>query len=90
MPINEKVGLAAVMEAADAYFQRTGRQVTFEYVLLGGINDRREDATALGRLLAGRKAHVNLIPYNPVAGLPFRAAAPRGDPAVRRRRARAG
>lgn len=71
VPINEKVGLDAVMEAADAYFRRTGRQVTFEYVLLRGLNDRPEDAEALGRLLASRKAHANLIPYNPVAGLPF-------------------
>jgi 23S rRNA (adenine2503-C2)-methyltransferase len=71
VPINQRVGLDAVMEAADAYFHRSGRQVTFEYVLLGEINDRRVDAEALGRLLAGRKSHVNLIPYNPVAGLPF-------------------
>jgi 23S rRNA (adenine2503-C2)-methyltransferase len=72
VPINARVGLDAVMEAADAYFQRSGRQVTFEYVLLGGINDRPEDATALGRLLAHRKSHANLIPYNPVEGLPYR------------------
>ena len=51
VPINEKVGLSAVMEAADAYFQKTGRQVTFEYVLLAGVNDRREDALALAELL---------------------------------------
>jgi 23S rRNA (adenine2503-C2)-methyltransferase len=76
VPVNEKVGLGAVMDAADAYFQRTGRQVTFEYVLLGGINDRREDATALAALLAERVAHVNLILYNPVAGLPFRRPMP--------------
>jgi 23S rRNA (adenine2503-C2)-methyltransferase len=72
VPINARVGLDAVMEAADGYFHRSGRQVTFEYVLLGGLNDRREDAEALGRLLNGRKSHVNLIPYNPVATLPFR------------------
>jgi 23S rRNA (adenine2503-C2)-methyltransferase len=71
VPINMRVGLDAVIEAADAYFLQTGRQVTFEYVLLKGINDRSQDATALGRLLATRKAHVNVIPYNPVSGLPF-------------------
>ena len=81
VPINDKVGLGAVMAAADAYFQRTGRQVTFEYVLLGGINDRQMEALALARLLAGRKAHANLIPYNPVAGLPFE----RPEPAAVRR-----
>jgi 23S rRNA (adenine2503-C2)-methyltransferase len=77
VPINAKVGLDPVMDAADAYFRRTGRQVTFEYVLLRGVNDRPEHARALGRLLASRKAHANLIPYNPVPGLPFE----RPDPA---------
>jgi 23S rRNA (adenine2503-C2)-methyltransferase len=71
VPVNEKVGLSEVMAAADAYFQRTGRQVTFEYVMLRGLNDRPGDAAALAALLEARKAHVNLIPYNPVAGLPF-------------------
>jgi 23S rRNA (adenine2503-C2)-methyltransferase len=76
VPVNEKVGLGAVMDAADGYFQKTGRQVTFEYVLLRGVNDRAEDAAALAALLEMRKAHVNLIPYNPVAGLPFERPAP--------------
>ena len=76
VPVNEKVGLKAVMDAADAYFQATGRQVTFEYVLLRGINDRPEDAAALARLMEARKAHVNLIPYNPVEGLPYERPAP--------------
>ena len=76
VPINERVGLSAVMEAADAYFQSSGRQVTFEYVMLRGVNDRPEDAQALARLLEARKAHVNLIPYNPVEGLPFERPAP--------------
>src|SRR5260370_36112595 len=71
VPVNEKVGLGAVLNAADGYFQKTGRQVTFEYVLLRGINDRAEDAAALATLLEARKAHVNLIPYNPGAGFPL-------------------
>jgi 23S rRNA (adenine2503-C2)-methyltransferase len=71
VPVNEKVGLGAVVAAADTYFQQTGRQVTYEYVLLRGVNDRLADAKALSRLLAARGAHVNLIPYNPVAGLPY-------------------
>jgi 23S rRNA (adenine2503-C2)-methyltransferase len=71
VPVNEAIGLTAVVAAADAYFQQTGRQVTYEYVLLRGLNDRPADAQALGRLLAARRAHVNLIPYNPVVGLPF-------------------
>ena len=76
VPINEKVGLKAVVAAADAYFQRSGRQVTFEYVLLRGVNDRAEEARALADLLAARKAHVNVIPYNPVEGLPFERPSP--------------
>ncbi len=76
VPINETVGLAAVMDAADAYFQKSGRQVTFEYVMLRGVNDRPEDALALAKLLEARKAHVNLIPYTPVAGLSFERPAP--------------
>jgi 23S rRNA (adenine2503-C2)-methyltransferase len=81
VPINARVGLDAVMEAADTYFHRSGRQVTFEYVLLSGVNDRQEDATALGRLLTNRKSHVNVIPYNPVEGLPYRRPS---DEAIRR------
>jgi 23S rRNA (adenine2503-C2)-methyltransferase len=76
VPVNEKVGLSAVLEAADFYFQSTGRQVTYEYVLLHGMNDRPEDAQALARQLQGRKSHVNLIPYNPVASLPFQRPEP--------------
>jgi len=71
VPVNEAIGLGAVMAAADSYFQRTGRRVTYEYVLLRDINDRPADAQALARLLATRRAHVNLIPYNPIVGLPF-------------------
>jgi 23S rRNA (adenine2503-C2)-methyltransferase len=72
VPTNAKVGLAAILEAADYFQATTGRQVTYEYVLLGGINDRREHAAELGRLLKGRQAHVNLIPFNDVSGLPYR------------------
>jgi 23S rRNA (adenine2503-C2)-methyltransferase len=76
VPINEKVGLTAVLEAADAYFQRSGRQVTFEYVVLRDVNDRDEHARALAALLERRKAHVNLIPYNPVPGISFDRPSP--------------
>ncbi len=76
VPINEKIGLTAVLEAADFYFKTTGRQVTYEYVLLHNVNDRPQDARALARQLQRRKAHVNLIPYNPVVGLPFERPQP--------------
>jgi 23S rRNA (adenine2503-C2)-methyltransferase len=72
VPTNDKTGLEAILAAADYFFERTGRQVTFEYVLLGGINDGVEQARELARLLHGRQAHVNLIPFNDVAGLPYR------------------
>jgi 23S rRNA (adenine2503-C2)-methyltransferase len=76
VPANEKIGLGAVLDAADLYFRTTGRQVTYEYVLLHGVNDRPQDARALAHRLKGRKAHVNLIPYNPVADLPFERPEP--------------
>jgi 23S rRNA (adenine2503-C2)-methyltransferase len=72
VPTNDKVGLPAILEAADAFYERTGRQVTYEYVLLHGVNDDISHARELARLLYGRQAHVNLIPFNDVEGLPFR------------------
>ncbi len=71
VPTNDKTGLDAILAAADAYFAETGRQVTYEYVVLGGLNDLPEHAKQLAGLLAGRKAHVNLIPWNDVDGLPY-------------------
>ena len=73
VPVNAKTGLPAILEAAEDYFRETGRRVTFEYVLLGGINDSIEQAHELARLLAGRGAHVNLIPMNAVNELEFAA-----------------
>ena len=72
MPTNEKTGISSILDAAAEFLAKTGRQVTFEYILLGGINDRAQHAEALARLLEGRRAHVNLIPFNPVDGLPWR------------------
>jgi 23S rRNA (adenine2503-C2)-methyltransferase len=64
MPINRRYPVKQVVEAASAYGERTGRRVSYEYVLLGGENDRPEDARALIQLLPRRLSHVNLIPYN--------------------------
>jgi 23S rRNA (adenine2503-C2)-methyltransferase len=72
VPTNPKTGLPEILAAADYFFQKTGRQVTFEYVLLGGVNDSALQAQELVRLLRGRHAHVNLIPFNEVEGLPYR------------------
>ncbi|HEX5270639.1 MAG TPA: 23S rRNA (adenine(2503)-C(2))-methyltransferase RlmN, partial [Gemmataceae bacterium] len=72
VPTNDKTGIKDILEAADYFFEKNGRRVTFEYVLLHDLNDRPEHARELSRLLAGRCAHVNLIPFNDVAGLPYR------------------
>ncbi len=72
VPTNNKTGIPAILEAADYFYEKTGRQVTYEYVVLGGTNDGPTHAKELARLLAGRKAHVNLIPWNDVEGLPYR------------------
>jgi 23S rRNA (adenine2503-C2)-methyltransferase len=78
VPTNNKVGLEAILDAADYFYATTGRQVTYEYVLLRDVNDRPEHAAELARLLRGRQAHVNLIPFNDVAGLPYRRPTQRG------------
>ena len=72
VPTNRKVGIQAILAAADYFFQETHRRVTYEYVLLAGINDQRQHADRLAGLLKGRPALVNVIPYNPIADLPYR------------------
>jgi 23S rRNA (adenine2503-C2)-methyltransferase len=72
MPINRKWGVEEVLAAAGRYVKRTKRRVTFEYVLLSGVNDSVETARSLASLITRhgptKDAHVNLIPYNPSAG----------------------
>ena len=65
MPINKKWGIAALLDAARRFPLSHGRRVTFEYVLLAGVNDSDADADRLPRLLRGIPAKVNLIPWNP-------------------------
>jgi 23S rRNA (adenine2503-C2)-methyltransferase len=72
VPAGRKHPIASILAAADDYFRRTGRRVTFEYVLLGGLNDQPEHARRLVRLLQGRQVLVNVIPYNRVPELPYR------------------
>ena len=72
VPVNKAIGLAEVMAAADRYWETSGRRLTFEYVLLGGVNDSADDARRRVRLLGGRAALVNVIPYNAVAGMPWK------------------
>ncbi|MCC6124267.1 MAG: 23S rRNA (adenine(2503)-C(2))-methyltransferase RlmN [Pirellulales bacterium] len=75
VPANRGVGIGALLSAADYYFEKTGRRVTYEYVLLAEINDRPEHARQLAEILRGRPSLVNLIPYNPTPDLPFRTPA---------------
>ncbi len=72
VPTNEHTGIEAIMQAADYFFDKTSRQVTYEYVVLGTLNDSPHHARELSTLLQGRKAHINLIPFNDVEGLPYR------------------
>ena len=72
VPVSDKIPLAEVLAEADHYFDISGRRLTFEYVLLGGINDSPDHAAELADLLGRRTALVNVIPYNPVQGLPYR------------------
>lgn len=71
VPLGERWPIADVLSAADHYAEVTGRRVSYEYVLLHDVNDGQHHARSLARLLRGRLAHVNLIPFNPAPGLPF-------------------
>jgi 23S rRNA (adenine2503-C2)-methyltransferase len=77
MPINKRYPIAALLEACRAFPMKQGRRITFEYVLLGGLNDAPEDAERLAQLVRGLPAKVNLIPYNENPGLGY--AAPTRD-----------
>lgn len=66
MPVANKYDLKDVLEACDDYFEKTGRRITFEYSLVGGVNDTDEDVEQLVRLLHGKNCHINLIPVNPI------------------------
>ena len=66
MPINSAFGLNEVLSAGNAYALATGRRVTYEYILIGGVNDTEEHARQLAKILAGQLCNVNLIPINPV------------------------
>lgn len=66
MPISRKYPMDELMKAVKYYEQTAGRRVTFEYILLKGVNDSTDNARELARLIKGTLAYVNLIPYNPV------------------------
>ena len=76
VPINRLHPIAELLEACWHYIdEQNGRSVTFEYVMLDGVNDAPAQARALARLLAGHPAKVNLIPFNPFPGTPYRRSA---------------
>lgn len=66
MPVANKYEIHEVVDACRYYFAQTGRRVTFEYSLVGGVNDTDEDAAELSQLIRGMNCHVNLIPVNPI------------------------
>ncbi len=74
VPLNRRWPIAEVVAAARDHAAATGRRVTYEATMIGGINDTDEDARAMAELLRGDHAHVNLIPMNPVAHTPWTAS----------------
>jgi len=66
MPVANKYSIAELMEVCNYYFEQTGRRITFEYSLVGGVNDTDEDAAELIALVKPLNCHVNLIPVNPI------------------------
>jgi 23S rRNA (adenine2503-C2)-methyltransferase len=71
VPVNRRYPLREILRAAEYYAQTTGRRVTLEYILLGGVNDHKGDAERLAEIANAIPCKVNLIPYNPVPQLPW-------------------
>jgi 23S rRNA (adenine2503-C2)-methyltransferase len=75
IPWAEHFALDDILDACRFYFEKTGREITLEYILLAGVNDRLEHARELAKLCKTMRANVNLIRYNEVAGLPYKRPA---------------
>jgi 23S rRNA (adenine2503-C2)-methyltransferase len=75
MPINRKYPLENLMQACRQYLPAPGRRITFEYILIKGINDSAEDAERLVKLLRPIRCKINLIPFNPHEGCDFKRPA---------------
>lgn len=71
MPVAKRYRIAELMDVCRYYFERTGRRITFEYSLVGGVNDTKEDARGLAGLAGPLHCHVNLIPVNPVKEISY-------------------
>jgi len=76
MPVANSYTIEEILSACSTYFTKTGRRVTFEYSLVSGVNDSRENAEELSHLLKHMHGLVNLIPVNPVEERNFRESAP--------------
>ncbi len=72
MPINKVYPLEEVFDALKYYFQKTNRRITFEYILLKGINDSEENAIQLSNLVKDMNCYINLIPYNETNNIDFK------------------
>lgn len=72
MPIAYKYSIREVLEACQYFFDKTGRRITFEYSLMAGVNDTKEEAAKLVHLIKGMNCHVNLIPVNPIKERDFK------------------
>jgi 23S rRNA (adenine2503-C2)-methyltransferase len=90
VPLNRRYDLARLRDAVDVYLVRTGRQVTFEWTLLAGVNDTDEAVRELIDYIGGRPVHVNLIPFNPVAGTGYQPPGKKRAEAFRGTLERAG
>ncbi|HOE80244.1 MAG TPA: 23S rRNA (adenine(2503)-C(2))-methyltransferase RlmN, partial [Smithellaceae bacterium] len=76
MPVNKKYPLAELMEACKKYPMPGRRMLTYEYILIDGVNSSRADAQKLARLLAGQRCKINLITFNEYPGSPFKSPSP--------------
>ncbi|MDD6757583.1 MAG: 23S rRNA (adenine(2503)-C(2))-methyltransferase RlmN, partial [bacterium] len=72
MPINRVYPIKDLIACLDKYFKKTGRRITFEYILLEGINDSLECAIELSKLVKNLNCYINLIPYNETNNLNFK------------------
>jgi 23S rRNA (adenine2503-C2)-methyltransferase len=71
IPWAEKITIAELVSACRYYFDKTGREITLEYILLSGVNDRPVQASQLARFARQVRCNVNLLRYNPVEGMPY-------------------
>lgn len=78
MPIANKYSISEILEAADYYFNKTGRRISYEYGLIDGENDTPGNAEKLAALLKGKNCHVNLIPINPIKERAYKSSTPKG------------